>query len=132
MARPLDDTTSTDPRPGVVHDDGLRHDDATTRTGRTSVRETEMKRHRGGSTLWIILAVILAILLALWLFSGAFSSNPGVGTGVEPVPGAAVDGAVTDGAIVPEGATIDGAPVGTDTNGVIVDQPATGGTVIAD
>ena len=129
MASPIDDRP-TDPRPGAAGDRTGRVDDATVRpNARTSVRDSEVKRHRGGSTLWIVLAVVLALLLALWLFSGLFGADPEVGTDVDVVPGAAVDGAVTNvDPVVPDGTTIDGAPVtdGVATDGVVVDGAVTG------
>lgn len=106
MAPPIDDHP-TDTRPGAVRDGKTGPDDAARRPdARMSVRETELKRHRGGPTLWIVLAAVVAILLALYLFSGAFSSTSGVETDVDVAPGVAVDGAVVDApAILPDTAT---------------------------
>lgn len=114
MARPIDDNPANT-RPGAVRDDPARVDDATLGpNARTSVRETELKRHRGGPTLWIVLAVVVALLLAFYLFSGAFSSDPVVGDDVDVVPGVAVDGAVSDGAVV-DGGVVDAPAILPDT-----------------
>ncbi len=126
MARAPEDrtttTTTTTAEHGTRVEDRTRVDDATLRPNARSAEptRTEVKKHKGGSTLWIVLAVVAALILAFYLFSGAFATGDDVlDTGVQVAPADGTGGTVTttdpDVVVVPEGTTVDGtAPVVTD------------------
>ena len=91
MARMPEDRS--DPRPGATRDDPA--DTATLRpNARTSVGATEAPRHRGGRTLWLVLAAVVAILVVFYFFSGGLGTGSAVDDNVDVAPGNAVGGAV--------------------------------------